>query len=56
MALLPHFVSVGSYYSEAMATSEMEIEKWTCEETVEWASKHYDEDVVKRFEGMLLAA
>jgi len=35
-----------------MATKEMEMEKWTCEQTAEWARVHYDEDVVKHFEGV----
>ncbi|XP_065918726.1 uncharacterized protein [Dysidea avara] len=33
-----------------MASNETEIANWTCEETARWASEHFSDDVVKRFE------
>ena len=39
-----------------MASNETEIANWTCEETARWASEHFSDDVVKRFEGMELVA
>ena len=39
------------YMATETLTEETNISEWTCEQTAQWASKHFNEEVAKCFKG-----